>query len=128
MRRSGAILTALLIIPLHSGCGVDKDKLQGTWIVEDGPPTTYDADGRLIRGVPKGMVWEFTNDGKLNWTTHAGENPATKEGLSWSISGDFLVFKLDNKEGKARIREITDTNLRLKDDEQAKEVVLRKVK
>jgi len=128
MRRLSAILTALLIIPFHSGCGVDKDKLHGTWVVEEGPPPTYDADGRLIRGIPKGMVWEFTNDGKLNWTTQAGENLVTKEGLTWSISGDFLVFKMDNKEGKARIREITDGKLVLKDDEQPKEVVLKKVK
>ena len=74
------------------------------------------------------QIYEFTNDGKLNWTTQAGENLVTKEGLTWSISGDFLVFKMDNKEGKARIREITDGKLVLKDDEQPKEVVLKKVK
>jgi Lipocalin-like domain len=127
MKHTAAMVLVICILPLLAGCGVNKDKLHGTWVVEDGPPAVYDAEGRLIKGVPKGMLWEFTNDGKLKWASQVDGNLVTKEGLTWSISGDFLVTKLDSKEGKARIKELTDSRLVLKDDEQPKEVVFKRV-
>jgi hypothetical protein len=123
-----AIFMAVWIAPFVVGCSVEKDKLHGIWVVEDGPAPTYDSEGKLASGLPKGMVWEFSPDGKLRWSSQPGGTLVTKEGLSWSVSGDILIMKNDGKEGKARIKELTDDRLVVKDDAQPKEVVFKRSK
>ncbi len=117
MKRRGAIGLVLCTLPILSGCGVEKEKLHGKWIVEDG-----------TEAAPRGMVWEFASDGKLNWAYAAGGPFVTKEGLTWSVDADRLSFKLDGNEGRARIRELSDDRLVLRDDAQPKDVVFRRVR
>lgn len=126
MKRFWFMPLFVCLLPFLAGCGVDKNKIEGKWVVEDGPPPEYDSEGKLIKGVPKGMVWEFAPDGKLNCSIQPDGKSITKDGLTWKVSGNFLVTTLNDKEGKARIKELTDSRLVLKDDAQPKEVVLKR--
>ena len=117
MVRTSAIGGILLLLPFLSGCGVEHEKIHGTWVVEDGPAAT-----------PKGMVWEFTSDGKLSCELQTEVQTVITKDLVWSITGNRLAIKLSDSEGRARIKELTDTRLVLKDDEHLKETVFKKVK
>ena len=117
MKRLGVLFSTVCVLAFVSGCGVEKEKLHGKWVVEDGPSS-----------IPKGTVWEFTPDGKLLWASHLNASFVTKEGLAWSVSGKVLTTRMNGNEGKARIQELSDDKLVLKDDAHPKDVVLKKVK
>lgn len=122
MKRIGVFCLFLGFLPFLTGCGVEKEKLHGSWSVEDGPSVT-----------PKGMVWEFAADGKLRLGLPVDGKAFMIDAGTWSVSGSILTIKGKDKdgkekEGKARIKELTDDKLVLKDDEQPKDVILKKVK
>src|SRR5688572_28370610 len=117
MKRIGAFCLMIGFLPLLSGCGVEKEKLHGTWVVEDGPPVT-----------PKGLIMEFQADGKLRVGMMVEGKPITKDAGTWSVSGTILTTKIEGKEGKGRIKEVTADKLVIKDDEQPKDIVFKKQK
>lgn len=112
MKRTGAIGGLLCVLAVVSGCGTSQEKIHGAWKVEE-----------------TGSVWEFGPDGKLMSSTMVdGQIVVTKEGMTWSISGDILTVTRGDKSGKARIKELTDGRLVLKDDDHAKEIRFNKSK
>src|SRR3954470_23392307 len=101
MKRFRLCLTPI-ILAFFAGCGVDKEKIIGTWELEDGPEK-----------IPKGTLWEFTSDGNRK----EGSAGFMGEKGTYEINGSVITLRLPGKsEGKARIKELTDDRLVLKDD------------
>ena len=93
---------------------VDAKKLVGVWEVESGPAA-----------LPKGITMTFTNDGNVR----VGVAGVEVEAGTYELKGTIITIKPpQGKDGKGRIKELTDTKLVIKDDAEPKEIVLKRVK
>jgi uncharacterized protein (TIGR03066 family) len=105
-----------LVLKKLTSVDVDAKKLVGTWEVESGPV-----------GLPKGTTMTFTADLKVK----IGIMGLNVEGGTYDLKGAIITIKPppgQGREGKARIKELTDTKLVIKDDAEPKELVLKRVK
>ena len=95
----------VLSLPFLSGCGVDKEKLVGKWELESSP------DGK-----GKGMIMEFTSDGKVKLGAALGDKTLTLAESTYEISGQNIKIKEAGKaDSEGRVTELTDEKLVIKD-------------
>jgi hypothetical protein len=116
MKRLAIVMMASLPL-LFAGCvEVEKEKMQGTWVVDSGPTK-----------IPKGTEWEFTQS-----TLKLLVNGKRVDIATYSVDGNILTFKFfapnPIKEGKARITALTDERMVIHDDLETKDLILYKRK
>ena len=120
MKRMGSLLVICVAVSLLGAADVDTKKIVGTWIVESGP-----------EGLPKGVLFEFTKDGKMKVGLEVNGKAELKDAGSYEIKDDIIALKTGakgSKDGKAHIVTLTDEKMVLKDDQEPKEIVFKRKK